>query len=189
LLIKLIVLLTCLISHAAFAQGYFLGQAGYGQLHQKAVASNNVYPSGYTYGVGGGFRQNFFEMEGLLQKIDLGGAINHDGISNTFKHQQTSFTLAFNFYVNKRIYARLGYSLNRIDQTLEKNVSDASTQGAINSYGMKQNANADGMTYGGGFVLYDGSTVAVFTQFENLNMPSAVANVWNVSLGIRIYSR
>ena len=189
MLIKFIVLLTFLISHSAFAQGYFLGQAGYGQLNQRAISSNNVYPSGYTYGVGGGIRQSFFEIEGLLQKIDLAGDINHDGASNGIKHEQTSFTFAINFYLSKRFYARLGYSMNRIDQSLEEKISDASMEGARKSYDLHENANADGVTYGGGFVLYDSSSLGIFTQFENLSMPSASANTLNFSVGIRVYSR
>jgi hypothetical protein len=186
---KLLIFLTIFVSLPAFCEVYFLGQSGYGQLNQNAVASNNVYPSGLTYGAGAGIRQNYFEFEGVLQKLDLAGEIDHDGAGNTFKHEQTSITFALNFYLSKRFYARLGYSINRIDQSLGEDVSDASMEGARDAYKMKENTTADGVVYGGGYVVYDSTKLGIFTQFESFSMPTADANVWNISLGFRFYVR
>jgi hypothetical protein len=79
--------------------------------------------------------------------------------------------------------------MNRIDQSLDKNISAASMEGARKTYDFHENAIADGVTYGGGFVLYDSSSLGIFTQFENLSMPSANANTLNFSVGIRVYAR
>jgi hypothetical protein len=186
---KFLTSLSLLIAFPAFAQMYVLGQGGYGQLKQTAAAANNVYPSGLTYGGGIGVRQKFFELEGLLAKTDLASEIDHDGSKNTLKHSQTTFNLSLNFYLNKRLYLRMGYAFNRIDQTLGKDVSAASEEGAKQTYGMNKNLIADGITYGGGVVIYDGSKVSLFTQLDSLNLPASKANVWNVSVGFRFYTR
>ena len=188
-MLKLLLFLTILISMPALSQPYLLGQVGYGQLNQEALDSNNVNPSGLTYGIGGGVRQNYFEFEGVLQKLDLSGDVDHDGAGNTFKHEQTSITFALNFYLSKSFYARLGYSINRIDQTLEEAVSAASMEGAREAYKMKEDTNADGVVYGAGYVFYDSGKLALFSQFESLSMPTADANVWNISLGFRYHLR
>lgn len=182
-------LLIVLVSYSAHAQMYFLGQGGYARLNQEAAVENNVRPVGLTYGAGVGFREDFYELEASLQKMSLAADIDHDSTVNTLKHEDTTFTLAFNFYLSKRLYLRLGYAFHRIDQTLENEVSDASLEGARKAYGMQEGAAIDGMTFGGGYVIYDGNKLSVFTQFETMSMSAADANVMNIALGFRFYTR
>lgn len=166
---------------------YYLGQGGYAQLNQDAAAEQNVRPTGLSFGGGMGLRKDYIEVEGILQKMTLAGDIDHDGQKNSLVHKDTSFTIAMNFYLNRNFYARLGYSFHRIDQTLEKPVSEASMEGARSAYNMQEDVLIDGVTYGGGFVLYNGSKLDIFTQFENMNLSAADATVWNFALGFRYY--
>lgn len=186
-MLRYLLFLTVLVSGMAEAQIYGVLQGNYSQLKQQKQASNNVYPTGAGYGAGIGFRKNFYEFEAMINKLNLAGDIDHDGESNTIKHDQTSLMLAFNFYFNKVFYARLGYGFHKIDQTLEKDISEASMDGAKKAYDLQENKVTDGILYGAGFVIFDGRKVSLFTQFENMNMSSINGNAWNLSLGLKIY--
>lgn len=188
-MVKLLLFLSLLVCQAAYAQVYLLGQAGYSQLNQSDAAANNVHPSGITYGAGAGFRNGFFEFEGTLLKANLSGDINHDGEDNTLNHAQTSMLLAFNFYLTKRFYVRLGYGFHKVDQTLGDGVSAASQEGAERAYGMKEDALTEGVIYGGGYVIYDSNRLGLYTQIENMTMSTLGASAWNASLGFRWYLR
>lgn len=186
-MLKFLIFLTLLLSGGVHAQVYGLLQGGYSQLNQQKIASNNVYPVGPTMGAGVGLRKNFYEFEGSFQKFNLAGEIDHDGKSNTLKHAQTSLIFAFNFYFNKRFYARFGYGFHKVDQTLDKEVSDASMEGARKAYDLQEDKITDGILYGAGFVLYDGNKMSIYTQFENMHMSSISASAWNVALGLKLY--
>lgn len=179
--------LIVLISYSAQAQMYFLGQGGFAQLNQDAASENNVRPRGMSYGAGLGIRKDYLEVEGILQKMSLAGEIDHDGAKNSLIHEDTSFTVALNFYLSRSFYARLGYAFHRIDQSLETPVSDASMAGARTAYNIQEDAIIDGVTYGGGYVIYNGKKLDIFTQFESMNLSPAEASVWNFALGFRYH--
>jgi hypothetical protein len=110
-MVKIILFLTGLVSFSTHAQIYYVGQGGYLKLAQAGAKENSVYPSGLSYGGGIGFRKNYFEFESLIFKASGEGALIHDGIKNKFQHEQTSLLLGLNFYLNKHLYARFGYSI------------------------------------------------------------------------------
>lgn len=186
-MIKTLLFLTVLLSFSAQAQIYGLLQGGYGQYSQQDAADKKVYPSGTTYGAGLGVRKNFFEVEAVFEKFSGKAEIDHDDKSNSIIHKQSSFLLALNFYLNKSLYARLGYGFYRVDQSLDKPVSAASEEGARKAYGIKEDVLSDGVLYGAGFVIYDGKKINIYTQFENQVITSLKANAWNVSLGFKMY--
>ncbi len=186
-ILKTLLILTTLLSLSAYAQTYALFQGGYGQYNQKDAASHKVYPSGTSYGAGLGVRKNFFEVEAVFEKFTGKAEVDHDDKSNSIIHKQSSFLLALNFYLNKSLYARLGYGFYRVDQNLDKVVSAASEEGAKKAYGIKEDAISDGVLYRGGFVIYDGKKINIYTQFENQVITSLKANSWNASLGFKFY--
>lgn len=186
-MVKLLLFLTVLLTSVAQAQVYALLQGGYSQLNQQKPSANNVYPTGTTLGGGIGFRKNFYEFEGSFQKFSLAGEIDHDGKSNTMTHSQASLLLAFNFYFNKRFYARFGYGFHKVDQTLDKKVSEASMEGARKAYDLQEDKVTDGVLYGAGYVIYDGKRLSIYTQFENMHMSSINATAWNAGLGFKVY--
>jgi hypothetical protein len=187
---KIILFLTIVVCRVAYGSGessYIVGQGGYSQLNQKDAASNNVYPSGMSYGAGAGMRSGPYEFEALLLKANLSGEIDHDGEKNTLEHSQTSLIVAFNFYFTKNFYARFGYGLHKVDQTLGDDVSAASQEGAEKAYGLKEDKLTEGIVYGAGFVFYDSAKLGLYTQFENMTMSTLQASAWNLSLGFRFY--
>ena len=186
-MVKILLILSGLVSFSVHAQMYFLGQGGYAFLNQDAATEHNVRPKGLSYAAGLGTRKDYLEVEGVLQKMSLAGEIDHDGAANSLIHEDTSLTLALNFYLSRSIYLRLGYAIHRINQSLEKPVSDASMAGARSAYNIQENVIIDGVTYGGGYVLFNGSKMDVFTQFENMNLSPAEATTWNFSLGFRFH--
>lgn len=184
---KLILFLTLLLPSLAKAQIYGLLQAGRAQLNQKEAASHKVYPAGMMYSAGVGMRRDFLEFEAAFQKFNGLGEMEHDGIKNNLVHEQWSLNLGFNFYFSQRFYARFGYGFHKIHQSLEDQVSAASQEGAIKAYGLKKNILTDGILYGLGFVIWDGTNMSVYTQLENMMMASLNASEWNAALGIKIY--
>lgn len=187
-MLKYLLFLTVLLSSVVKAQVYVLGQGSYSQLNQQKQASNNVYPSGTGYGAGVGYRKRFYEFEGSFQKFNLSGDINHDDKSNSILHSQISFIMAFNFYFTDRFYGRFGYGFHKIDQTLDKEISDASTEGARKAYNLQEDKMTDGILYGAGFVLYNGRKISIYTQIENMHMSSISASAWSASLGFKFYT-
>ena len=185
---KLIIFLTLLVPHLCYAQIYGLIQGGYSQLNLDSASSHKVYPTGLAYAAGIGVRKQFFELEATLQKFTGQGELEHDGVKNKFIHEQSSVLFALNFYLSKRFYARLGYGFHKVDQSLDQKVSTASDIGARKAYGMKKDIMTDGILYGAGFVLYDGTRMAIYTQIESTTMSSLGASVWNGALGIKIYT-
>jgi hypothetical protein len=186
---KLLLFLTILLPGLCQAQIYGLLQGGYSQLNQDSIADHKVYPAGMSYSAGIGLRKEYFELEASFQKFSGKGEIDHDGQKNSLIHDQSSVLFALNFYLSKKFYARLGYGFHKVDQTLDKDVSSASASGARKAYGMKEDAMADGVLYGAGYVLYNGTRVSIYTQIENATMSSLGASAWNGVLGIKIYSR
>jgi hypothetical protein len=187
---KILLFLSIVVGRVAYGAGessYFLGQGGYSQLNQKEAASNNVYPTGMSYGAGAGMRSGPYEFEAVFLKANLSGEIDHDGQKNTFEHSQTSLILAFNFYFTKNFYARFGYGVHKVDQTLGDGVSAASQEGAEKAYGLKEDKLTEGIVYGAGFVFYDSTKLSLFTQFENMTMSTLQGSAWNLSLGFRYY--
>jgi hypothetical protein len=184
---KILLFLTILLPALCQAQVYGLLQGGYSQLNQDSIADHKVYPSGMSYSAGLGIRKDYFELEASYQKFSGKGEIDHDGQKNSLIHQQSSVILALNFYLSKKFYARLGYGFHMVDQTLDKDISDASASGARKAYGMKEDSMTGGVLYGAGFVLYSGTRASIYTQIENATMSSLGASAWNGVLGIRIY--
>jgi hypothetical protein len=185
---KFLLFLTILLPTLCQAQIYGLLQGGYSKLNQDSIAEHKVYPSGTTYSGGIGVRKEYFELEASFQKFSGKGEIDHDGKKNTLMHEQSSVLFALNFYLNKRFYARLGYGFHQVDQKLEKEISSASESGARKAYGMKEDVLTDGVLYGMGFVIYNGTRVSLYTQIENATMPSLGASAWNGVLGLKIYT-
>lgn len=185
---KLMLILTLLVPQLGYAQIYGLIQGGYSQLNQDSAASHKVYPTGLSYSGGIGVRKEYFELEATLQKFTGQGDLEHDGVKNTFIHEQASLLFALNFYLSKRFFARLGYGFHKVDQSLDKEVSTASDLGAKKAYGMKEDVMTDGILYGAGFVLYNGARMSIYTQIENASMSSLGASTWNGALGIKIYT-
>lgn len=183
----LLLFLTLLLPALGQAQIYGLGQVGYARLNKEEPASKRVFPTGMTFGLGIGVRRDFFELEASYQKFSGSGDINHDKVDNSLIHKQSSFILALNFYLSKKFYARLGYGFYKVDQSLDKKVSDASTEGARKTYGIKENVMTDGFVYGAGYVIYDSSSMAIYTQIENQNMSSLGASSLSGVLGIKVY--
>ena len=185
---KLLLFLTLLLPNLAQAQIYGLLQGGYSQLNQDSMSDHKVYPTGLSYAAGVGVRKEYFELEASFQKFTGNGDIEHDGQKNTLVHEQASVLFALNFYLSKRFYARLGYGFHKVNQTLDKEISSASETGARKAYGMKEDVMTDGIFYGAGFVIYNGTRVSLYTQFENATMSSLGASSWNGVLGIKIYT-
>ena len=187
-MLKVLLFLTVLLPALCQAQIYGLLQGGYSQLNQESIADHKVYPSGMTYGAGMGIRKDYFELEASFHKFNAEGEIDHDGQKNSLIHEQSSVLLALNFYLSKKFYARLGYGFHMVDQTLDKDVSDASASGAQKAYGMKEDAMTGGILYGAGYVIYNGTRTSIYTQIENATMSSLGASAWNAVLGFKIYA-
>lgn len=185
---KLLLFLTIFISFSAQAQLYVLGQGGYFVLNQEATDANNVTPSGYSYGAGIGMRKNYFEFEATLFKATGEADLQHDGIDNTLKHEQTTLSLSLNFYLSKAFYARMGYSTHKIEQSFGEEFSSVSQAGAEDEYELKEGTTSEGFHFGAGYVLFDGKKTSLFVQLERFNYATFEGGAWNTSLGFRIYT-
>lgn len=185
----LFLILTFLVPCLAQAQIYGLLQGGYSKLSQDSLSDHKVYPAGTSYAAGIGIRKDYFELEASFQKFAGKAEIDHDGQKNTLMHDQASVLFALNFYLSKRFYARLGYGFHKADQTLEKELSEASAAGARKAYGIKEDVLTDGILYGVGFVILNGTRVSLYTQIENASMSSLGATAWNGVLGLKIYTK
>lgn len=185
---QLVPFLIFLVSFSAGAANYYMvGQGGYLKLSQDAAVENNVSPAGLSYGGGLGFRKDFFEFEAILLKGSGEDDIIHDNQDNSLVHDQTSLLLALNFYLNKSFYIRAGFGVHKIDQQLGDEVNAASAEGAKEEYGIVENEVSEGVLFGGGFVLYNGKSMDLFTQVERYSYSSIKSGAWNASLGFRYY--
>ncbi len=188
-MIKILLFLFVLVwNSVAQAQLYYIGQGGYLRLAQDAAAENSVYPTGLSYGGGVGFRKNYFEFESLIFKASAEDNLIHDGVKNKMLHEQTSLLLGLNFYMSKSFYARLGYGLHRIDQHLDKSLSSASEAGAIKEYNLKEKALSEGLYIGAGYIIYNGSKLALFVQLDKYGYSTMKSGALNGSLGFRYYT-
>lgn len=188
-MLKMVLFLFVLVGQShAWAQLYYLGEGGYLRLNQEAASKNSVYPSGFSYGGGLGFRKNYFEFETLILKAKAEDDLLHDGVENKMLHEQTSLLLGLNFYLSKKFYARFGYGLHKIDQKLKTPVSSASEAGAKKEYNLKEDELSEGIYFGAGFLLYNGSKFALYIQADKYDYASMNSGAWKGSLGFRYYS-
>ncbi len=186
-LLKYLPFIPLLSAYSAWSQIYLGAQAGYLHFNQETAAKNDVYPTGQTYGVAMGMRKDYLELEAALLKGSAESKITHDGKDNKLKHEQTSLLLGMNFYLNRRIYARFGYGLHKVDQSFASPMSPLSTAGAKEAYALVEDEVTEGIFYGAGLVLINGKAVSLFAQIERMDLSTVSAGAWNSSLGLRIY--
>lgn len=165
---------------------FFTAQGGYLAVSQDKSSKNDVYPTGTSFGGGIGFREQFYEFEAVFFQAKAEAEINHDNSKNKIIHDQASLLLNLNFYITQRLYARMGYGLHKVDQTLDKKVSPASEAGAKAAYGLSSNDLEDGINLGAGFVFLKARDFSLFIQTERGGLTSE-SSFWNSSLGVRIY--
>jgi hypothetical protein len=187
-MLRLLVFLTAFISFSVQAQLFVVGQGGYFVLNQEATDANNVTPTGFSYGGGVGMRKNYFELEAVLVKANAESELEHDGVSNTLQHDQTSLVFSLNFYLSKTIYARVGYSTHKIDQKFGEEFSAVSQTGAEEEYEIKDGSTSEGFHVGGGWNFYDRGKLSMFVQIERFNFATFDGGAWNTSLGFRVYT-
>lgn len=183
------VLIILLAAFPAFALGgtSLVGQYGNLRLNQEAAEKLHVTPSGPSYGVGFTNRKDFLEFEAMYIKAKSEAKIKHDNSTNYLVHEQSSILLNLNFYVFKHLYVRGGIGLHKIEQSLKKPMSDASTEGAKKAYGIHDKEFIQGLLLGAGVVILDTSVVQIFGQLDKMTYPSMDSGAWNASLGFRIY--
>jgi hypothetical protein len=157
------------------------------KLYQDKAVEDRVYPAGAFYGLGYGVRKNYLEFEGVFSKASAKDDVNHDGVKNTMVHEESSLKFAMNFYLNKSFYARLGVGFYKVNQELGKDVSEASQEGAKKEFGLKEDFMTEGLTLGVGYVIYNSTKMAFFTQLERSEYSSLKASSWNLGLGFRYY--
>ena len=182
----LVGILLCLITSLSWAQegrqiNLFGGWASH---NQESMEDSSTRPTGLVYGAGIGRRVSFNEFEFNISKGELTTDIEHDGESNTLVQEQLQFTLAYNFYVIKNAYARVGYSLTRLEQTTETPVSGASGVGLEKEYGL-EDTKVDGPVLGAGWVFGDFSRINFYAQYEYFMMSEIKANQHLMTVGMR----
>jgi hypothetical protein len=159
---------------------------GQGRFNQEAMKDSKTYPVGTSLGLLAGMRDKFFELEGSLHFADYKADIKHDGLSNVILHEHTQATVAINFYLVTEIYLRLGYSFYFIDQSIEKPVSAASSEGIKKEYGLKSDGRYEGTQIGGGWVFLPLTKFQAYVQYDYTTINALDATEAKVSLGLKL---
>lgn len=160
---------------------------GYAQHRQDSMNDTKTYPSGMTYGAGYLMRKEFYEFEVFVKKGALNVDITHDNSKNTIEQEQLQLGLALNFFMTKKIFARLGYSFAKLDQKFQKPMSAASLAGAKKEYGLVEEKLVDGLNIGAGYVLLSGSKIDFLVQYDFFYYNKIKATQNSISLGIKYY--
>jgi hypothetical protein len=168
------------------AEIFVLGQGGL-VMHGQTTSTDKVSLSGYSKAVGVGFRSNFLEFETVYFGSSSEADIMHDNQKNKILHTQSSLIVAMNFYLKKALYFRFGYGFHHLKQSLEKEMSPASTEGALREYNIRSDLTTGALIYGAGICVYETKRLSFFTQFENHSYRPLKAQSWNVSLGVRMH--
>jgi hypothetical protein len=182
-----IIIICIFFTSTCFGGTAFIGQYGLLKLSQDAAQKQHVSPTGSSFGGGFSVRKDYLELETVYLQSTAEAKITHDNISNTLVHKQASVLVNLNFYLFKYLYARAGVGLHKISQSFKKPMSEASTAGAKDSYGVKDSLYTQGLLLGVGVVLLETSSVTIFTQLDKMTFPSMNSGAWNASLGFRFY--
>ena len=160
---------------------------GYAQHRQEEMSKSNTYPTGMMFGAGYLVRKEFYEFETYIKKGNFTSEITHDGLKNSVEHEQLQVGLALNFFLTKKLYARLGYSFAKIDQKFKTPMSAASLAGAKKQYGLVEEKLVDGLNIGAGYVLLSGKNIDFLVQYDFFYYNKISATQNSLSLGLKYY--
>lgn len=186
---KCFILIFVLLNSLAALSGTssIVGQLGYLNLLQDAALKEHVRPAGTSYAIGFTNRNDYIEFEATYLQAKAESEIRHDDISNSLVHKQSSILLNLNFYIFKNLYARGGIGLHKIKQSLAKPMSEASTEGARRTYGIKESEYSQGLLLGVGVLLIETRSTNIFIQFDKMTFPTIHSAAWNAAIGFRYY--
>ncbi len=184
---SLIILISATFAQVSWAGTGLSIYGGYSQHRQDSMEDTNTFPTGLTYGAGYLVRKEFYEIEFYAKKGSFTSEITHDGAKNTIEHDQLQFGAALNFFLTKKLYARLGYNFAKVDQTFQKPMSTASTAAAKNEYGLVEEELVDGLNIGGGYVIWNGKKVDFLVQYDFYYFNKIKATQNSISLGFKYY--
>ncbi|WP_372655134.1 outer membrane beta-barrel protein [Halobacteriovorax sp.] len=132
----------------------YVGVAGnYSKVSYEPMEQYQVKPTGTGLGYMLGFRSGFLALEFSYVGVSASGDIIHDSVSNKILHDQKTYGVNMNLFLNKRLYFKFGYGVYKLDHTLETDVASHTRDAIANTYGFK-NESHGGLSYGLGFNFF-----------------------------------
>lgn len=188
MLIKLIgLILTTFVAASALADDPFINLfVGQGYHQQESMMDSKTQPVGVLYGIGMGRRFNFYEFELSVSSGAFTADVEHDGEANTVTHDQLQVNLAFNFYIVKHFYLRLGYGLTDVDQSTEVKLTGDAAAGFQSEYDLKSQK-VTAPLIGAGVSFVQTSKLQLFVQFEHHIITEIKAIQNQFTAGLRYY--
>lgn len=151
-IVKIIILMLLGISNANALT--YIGVAGnYSRVSYESMEQYKVKPKGTGFGYMLGFRSGFLGLEFSYVGTNASGEIIHDGASNTINHDQKSYTMNMNVFLNPRLFFKFGYGIYKINHSLETDVASYTRDAIAETYGFK-NESHGGLHYGLGFDFF-----------------------------------
>gem|GEM_PF-4608968 len=132
----------------------YIGVAGnYSTVNYEPMEQYNVKPTGTGLGYTLGFRSGFLALEFSYIGVSASGDIIHDSVSNKIIHDQKTYSVNLNLFLNKRLYFKFGYGIYKLDHTLETDVASYTRDAIASTYGFK-NESHGGLAYGLGINFF-----------------------------------
>ncbi|PIK16328.1 hypothetical protein [Halobacteriovorax sp. JY17] len=183
--IKILKIITFFILSLNASALTYIGVAGnYSKVSYEPMEQYNVKPAGAGLGYLVGFRSGFLGLEFSYVGTSATGEIIHDGLSNTINHDQKSYTLNMNVFLNPRLYFKFGYGVYKVNHSLETDVADYTREAIANTYGFKSESHG-GLIYGLGFDFFKVNRgLNVFASLDRYQFDSE-GTTTTVQLGIK----
>ena len=146
-------IITFIVSFNSLAFTYIGVSGNYSKVSYEPMEQYNVKPTGSGLGYMLGFRSGFLGLEFSYVGTGATGDIIHDGVSNTINHDQKSYTINMNVFLNPRLFFKFGYGVYKINHSLESDVADYTRDAIADTYGFKSESHG-GLMYGVGFDFF-----------------------------------
>lgn len=164
----LVYLFILLVNWSAFAGDASIGvDYGLSTVNYEPMSQHKVYPSGYSYGFNFSQKISIIETQFFYRQFSgLEGKFIHAGEANYFVHNQTSVGAAFNVFLNQNLYFKIGYALNKVQQTIKNSTTSNLETDIKSTYQVLSDKSSSGIVYGIGFNIFNGKTFDTYTEFN-----------------------